>query len=529
MTSSAVVDDASMALSLRGLSKSFDGEKALDEVDLDIAGGEVHGLLGHNGSGKSTLIKILAGFHAPDPGATLFLHGEAVKLPMPPASARERGLAFVHQDLGLIGSATVAENITITEFSGPAKLFIDWRRKERSCAELLVKYGIAVSPAERVDRLTPVQKAMVAIARALQEIHAGAGEGRKVLVLDEPTAYLPRADVKDLFAVLRRLRDAGVATLFVSHNTDEVLDITDRLSVLRDGKLVGTRVTRTLDTEDVERMILGGRSPEALGAPGSGAEPRDLDTLPPSSALGVPPRSSGARVQGLSGPLCHDLDFEVRAGEVLGFTGLSSSGATDVPGLLFGAERALAGTLELEGRRLDLTRLRPHQAVRNRLAFVPGDRVNAGVIADLTLLENVTPLVARDYSRAGMLRRRRLIADAQKIFDDFQVRPSKVHRSMASLSGGNQQKVVLSKWMWNEPSLLLLEEPTQGVDVGACEEIFHLVRAAASRGAAVICAATDEKDLARLCDRVLVLNRGVIVAEYAGADVTQDNLRRASG
>lgn len=506
------------ALSVGPVSKAFDGEQALDKVTLSLLPGEIHGLLGHNGSGKSTLIKILAGFYTADEYGTFTMHGTELKLPLPAQQARQLGLAFVHQDLGLIGAATVAENLSISEFCERRRLAVSWRRQVATCQQLLSRYRLSIPANRLVSDLPPVEKALVAIVRALNEIEQtrSTDSSPPVLILDEPTAHLPRQDVSRLADILRVLREDGVSVIFVSHRTEEVLELTDRLSVLRDGQLVATRATSGLSEHDIELLILG------------------MDPAPSEAPERVASQVSKQRVDevsitDLSGAIVHDLAFSVAAGEVVGLTGLASAGATDVPALIFGATPASIGTLHMGNQSFDLRRMTPRRAMDAGIAFVPGDRLVNGVIGDLTLLENVVPLVGTQFSRFGTLRRKSLRQAATSEFQRFAVRPSGVDRKISALSGGNQQKVVLAKWLWNEPALLLLQEPTQGVDVGATEEIFRAIRHATEQGAAVICASTDEDDLAKFCDRVLVLRHGQIVTELRGEDVTRDAMRRAAG
>lgn len=512
------------ALSIGPVSKSFDGEQALDQVTLNLLPGEIHGLLGHNGSGKSTLIKILAGFYTADEYGTFTIKGAEVKLPLPIQQARQMGLAFVHQDLGLVNAATVAENLSISQFCDRPRVAVNWRRQTAACQALLSRYRLTI-PADRlVSDLAPVEKALVAIVRALYEIEQSrkADSSPPVLVLDEPTAHLPRQDVSRLAEILRVLREENVSVIFVSHRTEEVLELTDRLSVLRDGKLVATRDTCGLTEHDIEELILGRHSAG------------DAESVTPATSKPATNKVAGrggndVEVVEMTGGIVHNLSFSVVAGEVVGLTGLASSGATDVPAQLFGALTAEGGALRLGGRSFDLRRMTPRRAMDAGIAFVPGDRLVNGVIGDLTLLENVIPLVGSQFSRFGTLRRKSLREAAASQFQRFAVRPSGVNRKVSALSGGNQQKVVLTKWLWNEPTLLLLQEPTQGVDVGASEEIFRAIRHAAEHGAAVICASTDEDDLAKFCDRVLVIRDGQIVSELTGPDVTKDAMRRAAG
>jgi ribose transport system ATP-binding protein len=469
------------AVRLRHISKSFGGVRALDGAHLEVLRGEVHGLLGENGSGKSTLIKVLAGYHDPEPGGELEVDGHAARLPLRPGEARTLGLAFVHQDLGLIPSLSVVENLRLTELAARRGWRISWSGERRRAAEALARYGVGIDPRAVVAELHPLDRALLAIVRAMEDLGAGG-----LLVLDEPTAFLPGAEAERLFALVRSIAEAGTSVVFVSHDLDEARRITDRVTVLRDGRTVGTVVSAETATEEFVAMILGGKPPAAAPA-------RDATRA----------AERFVSVGGLRGEVLDDLSFGVGRGEVLGATGLAGSGFEELPYLLFGARRAAAGSLELAGASYDLTRITPAAALDAGIVLVPSDRAREGAVGSLSVAENLM-LPALDRYRAGLrLRRRRMVAAAGEVLSRFDVRPSDPHMLYESLSGGNQQKALLAKWLETRPSLLLLDEPTRGVDVGARPHIWALVRAAAADGAAVICASSDSEELATLCDRVL--------------------------
>jgi len=483
-----------LALEITGLSKTFGGQRALRAVDFAVRAGEVHGLLGQNGSGKSTLIKVLAGFHKPDPGARLRIFGTEVALPVPPGGFRRHGLSFVHQNLGLVPALTVLENLLITRLATVDRWRIDWAAEARAARAVFARYGLDIDPTARLARLSSVERALVAIVRAVEEA-AGSGAGRGVLILDEPTPFLPRRDVDRLFALVRQVAAAGAAVVFVSHDIDEVLEITDRATVLRDGQVAGTLETARSSREAVVRMIVG----RSLAAP--------VARPPP------PPGAPRVQVQALAGGQVAALSLDVRPGEVLGLTGLLGSGYEQVPYLLYGALPARAGVLSLAGRRLDLARQTPAAALRAGLVLIPGDRPVAGGVGALPVVDNVTlPALATRF-RAWALHQPALLAAAGELGARFGVVPNRPTLLLSALSGGNQQKVILAKWLQMAPVLVLLDEPTQGVDVGARQTVFRAIREAAEHGACVLCASSDAEQLAEICDRVLVLARGRISAE----------------
>jgi ribose transport system ATP-binding protein len=495
-------------LEVRNLAKSFGGTHALRGVDLAVRPGEVHGLLGENGSGKSTLIKCLAGFHEPDDGE-LLIDGDAVRLPLAPGRFRELGMSFVHQDLGLVESLSVLENLRVAELASSSRRWrIRWRRERRRARETFERYGVRIDPAALVGELKPVERALLAIVRAIEEIRA-VGRGHGLLVLDEPTVFLPREGIERLFALVRDAAAAGAAILFVSHDLDEVREITDRVTVLRDGALVGTVVTKeTSETAFVEMII--GRRLAAL------AEPERVD---------LTERQVRVSVEHLTGAVARGVSFDLHEGEIVGVTGLIGSGFEEVPYLLYGARSAQAGRLVVRGTAIDLARHSPTAATRSGIALIPGDRKNDGSVGSLPVGENLALAVLDRYFNGVALERRRMRRETAAVMREFDVRPADPSLPYGALSGGNQQKALLAKWFQVEPRLLLLDEPTQGVDVGARQQIFELIRAAvAERGLHVLCASSDYEQLSLLCDRVLVFGRGRIWRELVGDDVTKERI-----
>ncbi len=501
---------SNLVLRAEHLSKRFGGTLALDDVGVEVAEGEVHGLLGHNGSGKSTLIKILAGYHVPEPGGSLEVAGRAVRLPLSPGQFRALGMAFVHQDPGLIGALTVVENLRIGAIARGRLAPISWREETAHAGALLTEFGIDCDSLARVETLEPWQRPLLGIIRAVDEMRALMAEdqGRQgLLVLDEPTASLGGANVEQLFEVVRRVKAQGIGVLFVSHDLDEVLAITDRITVLRDGRVAGEGRTEKLTKDDLVEMIVGRR----IAARGA-------------SAVRPGTREPAAVIEGLRGTGVRGASFAVGRGEILGLTGLAGSGFTELGAMLIGVTPARAGLLRLEGRTLDLAAITPGAAVAAGIAYVPSERLREGCFAELTLAENITIPVLRRFFRGFVLRRAALAAYARDLCARFDVRPPDPRLAFQVLSGGNQQKVLLAKWLQLRPKLLILQEPTQGVDVGAREQIFAIIRACAAEGTCVLCLSGDHEQLAALCGRVLVFRQGRIEAELDGGDVTKERI-----
>ena len=498
-------------LAVTGLAKAFNGVPALRGVDLDVLPGEVHGLLGANGSGKSTLIKILAGFHDAD-GGTVTVGGTTVAGPFGARGLRDHGLGFVHQDLGLAGTSTVLEHMALDSHGdAPGRRRVRWKDERARVTELLDRFEIDVDPSATIDTLSPVQRAMVAVVRAVgsQELTSGSATGGQILILDEPTVFLPRHEVGLLFALLGRLRERGDAVLLVSHDLDEILEVTDRITVFRNGRTAGTRTTKGSTRDDLVQLILGARDEHV--AKGAATVRSDRPAL--LSARGL----SGARVR--------DLDLDLHAGEVVGVTGLAGSGFEELPDLLFGARPATAGRIEHGGT--VVAKPTPGRSMDAGVVLIPADRKGQGGALGLSVLENVSLPFLNERAGGLHIDWKSLDRRAQDTCDRLNVVPANPHALFGHLSGGNQQKALLGKWMDTNPQVMLLAEPTQGVDIGARREIFALIRSAVAQGMAVLCATSDYEQLVEMADRVVVLDGGRISAEVTGSDITKDVLASA--
>lgn len=489
-------------VSLRGIRKSFGGQYALAGVDLDLRAGEVHALVGQNGCGKSTLIKLLAGFHQPGEGSTATLRGEPFGLGDPRA-AETAGFSFVHQDLGLVDGLTVTENLALRTGYRRGRLgSIAWRRQHELAASALRRVGYPdIAPERTAGELRTTERVGVAIARALGP------EGSplpSLLVLDEPTAAMPGPEVEELLRAVRRVSEQGVAVLYVSHRLEEVLRISTRVTVLRDGTRVATVPTAELDHDGLVELIVG----SALAAAEHVAHE-------PSGDLRL-------RVSGLAGTVVRDVGFEVTAGEVVGVAGVTGSGREEIAALVAGAERPGAGTVELDGRVLDSAC--PAQRLGAGLAFVPAERLRQAIVPTFTVGENVTVSGLRRILRFATVRPRAERREVERWISALGIVPGRADASILTLSGGNQQKAIFARELRREPRLLVLDEPTQGVDVGASAEIHRLVAEAAAGGCSVLVCSTDNEELVRLCDRVYVLCEGRVTAHVRGAALTTQTL-----
>jgi ribose transport system ATP-binding protein len=520
---------------VRGISKDFGSNRALDRVHLRIGHGEVVGLLGQNGSGKSTLVKVLAGVYDPEPGGRLFVGGEEVALPLAPGQASEIGLSFVYQNLALAAGLSVLENLTLSQrVTARGWQPINWISEHRRAAAVLDRYQVRLDLDQPTGELAPVDQARLAIVRAAEDLRAyraRSGGTHSVLVLDEPTVFLPEEEVDRLFELIRAVVAEGAAVLFISHDLAAVRAITDRVVVLRDGRVVAEEATADIREEALVDLIVG--APARL----AGRAPAEVAPVEDERAVGLtlaamestPGRGENVMVEHLTDDRLHDLSFEIGAGEILGVAGLIGSGAEELPYLLFGARPAGRGTLRLGTETVDVGTLSPARSVRERIALVPADRAVQGLSQSLTLWENIVMLVEDEHYRSGVFHRGELVALAREAIDRFLIRPPRARNAMSTFSGGNQQKALLAKWLLARPRLLLLHEPTQGVDVGARRDIYRFVKSAADlHHMAVLWVTTEFGELAEVCDRVIVVAQGRHTETLAGEELTEEAISAAA-
>jgi ribose transport system ATP-binding protein len=493
------------ALRVLGVSKSFPGTQALKNVWLQVGRGELHALLGGNGSGKSTLIKILAGLHAAEPGGSVVVHGHELDAQhITPPLARRVGLRFVHQQPAIFGDLTVAENLFLDEDLPTRFVQVDWRRLRREARALIERFHIDAEPGSRLGSLRPATQTMVAIARALKDADSDAAT---ILVLDEPTAALPDAEVQVLLGALRRYASAGHSILYVTHRLGEVVAAADGATVLRDGTVAARLGKNELTEAALVAHITGGRGSVIERRPATGRGRIVLDA------------------RGVAGGPIHGVDLRVHAGEVLGVAGLLGSGRTTLLEMIFGARPLEGGTLELGGSRYRPAD--PADAIARGVVYVPEDRLRRALFPDLSVAQNLSAPALRSYRRFGRLRRRREAEDARRTIARYAIKARSERDPIALLSGGNQQKAVLGRWLARSPRLVLLDEPTQGVDVGARVELHRAVRAAADDGAGVLFVSSDLVELAEYSDRVLVLRSGEFVGELSGERLHEHDITAA--
>jgi rhamnose transport system ATP-binding protein len=487
-------------LKLSHISKSFPGVQALDEVQFDVAPGEIHALLGENGAGKSTLIKIISGVHQPDQGQ-LLLDGKPIVL-YSPREAQRYGIATIYQELSLYPELTVAENIFMGH--APRSRFgaVDWAAMRSKARDLLASLNIHdMDVTRKVGTFNVGNRQRVEIAKALS-LNA------RILIMDEPTAALTEADVERLFEIMRLLKERGVSIIYISHRLQEVFVMADRVTVLRDGKYIDTKPVAQTDEGDLIRMMVG----------------RTIDNLFPKLESEI--KAPVLQVKHLRRKqITRDVSFEVRAGEIVGLAGLVGSGRSELAQAIFGTTPAESGEIYLNGQRIRISN--PGQAMRHGIAYVPEDRGTQGLVKPMTIRENMSMTVLRMLSTSGFINYQSELSLAQKFIEKLSVRAYSPIQIVGKLSGGNQQKVVIGKWLATNPKLLIMDEPTRGIDVGAKSEIHRLMSELAQQGMAILMISSELPEILGMSDRVLVMREGQIVAEFSRAEATQENIGTA--
>lgn len=488
-------------LCIKNLHKTLIGNHILQGIDLTVAQAEIHALMGGNGAGKSTLIKCLSGYWSIDKGS-ITVNGDALQ----PGRGQ---IAFVQQDLGLIQSLSVAENISLgVGYQTGAFANIRWRDMNAKAAELLASLGHAgIDPRDEIGRLNLVQRTAVAIARASQ----GLKDGARLLVLDEPTAALPSTEIGALFETLERLRATGIGMIYVSHHLSEVFRLCNRISVLREGKLIATEDTAATSEASIVELMLGKKLQKTTRTAAKKAEQSAVPVL---------------TLTGVCGQRIKDINLMIRKGEVVGLTGLQGSGCTELAEIIFGAQPCQGGQMALDGQPVAFNH--PADAVAAGIGLVTEDRHGNGSFAELSLGENVVATDLRRFFRNGWLNGTVETAEVARLVEEFNVQPRNGRRRFSSFSGGNQQKAILAKWMRLSPKLLICDQPDIGVDIGSKNAIYAALREAAAKGAAVIVISNQHDDLELICDRVLIMRAGRIVAELSGADANEHKISLAT-
>ncbi|HET6616464.1 MAG TPA: sugar ABC transporter ATP-binding protein [Gemmatimonadota bacterium] len=490
----STLSEADAVLRMEGIRKQFPGVVALEDVDLTVRGGEVHVLLGENGAGKSTLMKILSGAHRKDSGR-IVVAGHEVEIGGP-RHARELGIGIIYQELTLVPDLSAAENVFLGRephrFPGLVDRAVMIERAQR----ILDGLGAGFDAATPVRALTLAQRQLVEVARALSL-------DARVLVMDEPTSALTERETRALFSAIRRLTSRGVAVVFISHRLDEIFEIGDRVTVLRDGRHVATQEVASADRRELVRLMAN----------------REIDEQVPKHS---PQRGEELlRVEGLSRRgVLEDVSFSVHAGEVVGFAGLLGSGRTDVAHAVFGLDKIDAGRVLVRGKPVRLGS--PRDAIRARIGLLTEDRKKQGLVLQLSVRENLVLPVLGSVSRFGVVSRRREREKASRYARDLRIKTPSLEQAVLNLSGGNQQKVVLGKWLACQVDILILDEPTRGIDVGAKQEVYLLMNRLIAEGVGIVLISSELPEIVGLSDRVMVMRGGRVVGEFTAPGITQE-------
>ncbi|MHA4733474.1 sugar ABC transporter ATP-binding protein [Ensifer adhaerens] len=491
---SGAVPKAEYLLSAEGIRKEFPGVVALDDVEFKLKRGTVHALMGENGAGKSTLMKILAGIYTPDKG-DVKLKGVEIRLKSP-LDALENGIAMIHQELNLMPFMTVAENIWIRREPKNRFGFVDHGEMNRITARLFDRLKIKIDPEIEVRHLSVANRQMVEIAKAVSY-------ESDVLIMDEPTSALTEREVAHLFEIIRDLREQGIGIVYITHKMNELFEIADEFSVFRDGKFIGTHASSDVTRDDIIRMMVG----------------REITQMFPKEEVPIGDVVLSVKNLALDG-VFRDVSFDVRAGEILGIAGLVGSGRSNVAETLFGVTPASSGTISIDGKTLSIDS--PNTAIRNRMAFLTEDRKDTGCLLILDILENMQIAVLQDrFVKGGFVTEKQVTAACEEMSRKLRVKTPNLQERIENLSGGNQQKVLIGRWLLTNPRILILDEPTRGIDVGAKAEIHRLVTELARNGVAVIMISSEMPEVLGMSDRIMVMHEGRVTGFLDRAEATQ--------
>ena len=487
------------ALRLEGIVKTFPGVRALDGVSFQVMPGEVHALLGENGAGKSTLMKVLGGIYQPDEGRIFIEEVPAVMAS--PLDAKAKGVVFIHQELSLADELSVAENIYLGELPGKSFGRVDFEKLYAESGAILERLNCGFSPQTIVGDLSIANKQMVEIARALTV-------DAKAVIFDEPTASLTDAEKVVLFDIINDLRAQSVGVVYISHRMDEIFTISDKISVLRDGEYRGSLVTADTNEDEVTQLMIG----------------RSLDLT--AAIEHAPIGKVALEVRDLAcGSLFHDVNFKVRAGEVVGFYGLVGAGRTEIAETLFGLRSPTAGKILLDGAEVSISS--PIDAIQHGISLVPEDRKEQGLVLGMNCRDNMTLPQVGDLTAGPFVSDGAEIAIFDQYRDKLAIKTPSWRQQAGNLSGGNQQKIVIGKWLSMAPQVLIVDEPTRGIDVGSKSEIHNLIRELAKQGYAIVVISSEMPEVLRVSDRVIAMFHGEIIREFTSEEVNEDNLVQA--
>ena len=494
-------DMGEVILTMKGIDKSFPGVHALDHVDLEIRKGEVHALMGENGAGKSTLMKVLTGIYSKDSGSITY-EGKEVEFTSP-RDAQDAGIVIVHQELNMLNHLTVAQNIFIGREIMNGKLINDAKMNEEA-AKLFKQLNIDIDPKEKMGNLTVGKQQMCEIAKAISH-------EAKVIIFDEPSAALTEAEIEELFKIIRDLRDKQLGIVYISHRMDEIKVITDRVTVMRDGSYVGTLITKDCTKDDIITMMVGRVIYE---------DPKTESNVAPDAPVVL-------KVEHLNaGKMVQDVSFELHKGEILGFSGLMGAGRTETARALFGADPKESGDIYVNGKKVDIKS--PMDAVKCGIGYLSEDRKRYGIVVAKSVAENSTMASMENFMNGIFINKKKENEIAKKYVNDLKTKTPGVDQLVVNLSGGNQQKVVIAKWLVRNCDILIFDEPTRGIDVGAKSEIYHLMNELVAEGKSIIMISSEMTEILRMSDRIVVMCEGKKTGEIDISEATQENIMHAA-
>ena len=488
-------------LEMKGIDKSFPGVHALDHVDLEIRKGEVLALMGENGAGKSTLMKVLTGIYTKDSG-TITYEGKEVEFHSA-REAQDNGVIIVHQELNMLGHLTVAQNIFIgREFKKGIK--IDDKKMNEEAQKLFDRMNVDIDPRETMSKLTVGKQQMCEIAKAISH-------DAKIIIFDEPSAALTETEIEQLFKIIRDLKSQGMGIVYISHRMDEIKVITDRVTVMRDGTYVGTLITKESTKDDIINMMVGRVIYE---------DPKTESNVAKDAPVVL-------KVEHLNaGKMVRDVSFELHKGEILGFSGLMGAGRTETARALFGADPKDGGEVYVNGKKVEIKT--PMDAVKCGIGYLSEDRKRYGIVVQKNVAENTTMAALKDYVKGPFINKKKENTSAKKYVEQLKTKTPGVEQLVVNLSGGNQQKVVIAKWLARDCDILIFDEPTRGIDVGAKREIYHLMNELVKEGKSIIMISSEMTEILRMSDRVIVMCEGRKTAEIDIAEATQENIMHAA-
>ncbi|HEY9575311.1 MAG TPA: sugar ABC transporter ATP-binding protein, partial [Lachnospiraceae bacterium] len=488
-------------LTMKGIDKSFPGVHALDHVDLEVRKGEVHALMGENGAGKSTLMKVLTGIYTKDEG-TITFEGKEVEFANP-RDAQDAGIVIVHQELNMMNHLTVAQNIFIGREKMSGKLINDAKMNEEA-KKLFERLNIDINPKEKMGNLTVGKQQMCEIAKAISH-------EAKVIIFDEPSAALTETEIEELFKIIRDLREKGLGIVYISHRMDEIKVITDRVTVMRDGGYVGTLITKESTKDDIINMMVGRVIYE---------DPKTASTVAKDAPVVL-------KVEHLNaGKLVKDVSFELHKGEILGFSGLMGAGRTETARALFGADPKESGDIYVNGKKVDIKN--PQDAVKCGIGYLSEDRKRYGIVVQKSVAENSTMVALDNYMSGPFINKKKENEVSKKYVKELKTKTPTVDQLVVNLSGGNQQKVVIAKWLIQDCDILIFDEPTRGIDVGAKSEIYHLMNELVAEGKSIIMISSEMTEILRMSDRIVVMCEGRKTGEINIEEATQERIMQAA-